>query len=261
MGCGAVTGARRPGPLAFAQPLGGLRGPDPVELDLVALAFEPAQVPDVQGEQDAGHGGHPEEGEAGHGGDDRAEREGDEEQGDHAAAPGEQSGPPLGGAPSVLLAVVPVAFAAGPHPVLLGRGRFGRRFGGRFGGRFGPGGRLGGRTGLGPGLRGGGGGLAPVPRGGPGGDVRGVGCGPVRVSGGVLLFGGLFAEGSGRAPFHGRSSGQQADRGTEAFRRTRLVELVLPAEPHRHQIGGPGPYDDRVDKAATAHVSHGTGAG
>nr|WNW39541.1 hypothetical protein RKE32_19335 [Streptomyces sp. Li-HN-5-13] len=196
---------------------------------------------DVEGEQQAGDGGHPEEGEAGHGGDHGAQREGQEQHGDHPPPPGEQPGPPLGGAP---VADLPLALAFPLAPALGGGRGPNHRLGGRLADRFGgggPGGHVGG-----VGRHGG----------------RGVGEGPVRVlPGGVLLVGGLVAEGSGRAPLHGRSTGQQADRGTEAFRRTRLVELVLPAEPHRHQIGSPGPYDDRVDKAATAHVSHGTGAG
>ena len=63
----------------------------------------------------------------------------------------------------------------------------------------------------------------------------------------------------GVSALHARPSGQQPDGGAEAFRRTGLVQLVLPTEPHRHQVGGPGPDDDCVDEAAAAHASHGRG--
>lgn len=73
-----------------------------------------------------------------------------------------------------------------------------------------------------------------------------------RASGGARPVPGVPA-------LHARPSGQQPDGGAEAFRRTGLVQLVLPTEPHRHQVGGPGPDDDCVDEAAAAHASHGRG--
>lgn len=81
-----------------------------------------------------------------------------------------------------------------------------------------------------------------------------VGCPPFPVgAAGTQLL--------GVPALHPRSSGQEPDGGAEAFGGTCFVQLVLPAEPHRHQIGGPGSDDDCVDEAAAAHVSHGRGVG
>lgn len=93
---------------------------------------------------------------------------------------------------------------------------------------------------------------------GEGPDVHRVGD-VVRVAALLLPFGRARLQVLGVSALHARPSGQQPDGGAEAFRRTGLVQLVLPTEPHRHQVGGPGPDDDCVDEAAAAHASHGRG--
>lgn len=232
------------GAAPFAQVLGGGLGLAAVHRVDEAAAFLAAQVGDVGAEQDRGDGGGPEEGEAADGGGDRAEGEGEEEQHRGAAAAREDFG------------------AAGARGVA---GRGGAAGGGllRFGAlllRF----RLG-RPGRGAARRRGflahrGHGEGPdVDRTGRG--VRGAG----RAVGRFTLAGGLAGAGGGLggllgvAPLHSRASGQEPDGGAEAFRRPNFVQLVLPAEPHGHQVGGPGPHDDCVNEAAAAHNSHGRG--
>ena len=94
---------------------------------------------------------------------------------------------------------------------------------------------------------------------GEGPDVHRVGDGVRGVGDGLPFLGGARLQVLGVPALHTRPSGQQPDGGAEAFRRTGLVQLVLPTEPHRHQVGGPGPDNDCVDEAAAAHASHGRG--
>lgn len=100
--------------------------------------------------------------------------------------------------------------------------------------------------------------LATRRRHGEGPDVHRVGD-AVRVGVVLPLFGGARPQVLGVPALHSRPAGQKPDGGAEAFRRTGLIQLVLPTEPHRHQVGGPGPDNDCVDEAAAAHASHGRG--
>src|SRR5690606_36622237 len=75
----------------------------------------------------------------------------------------------------------------------------------------------------------------------------------------ALLTFGRLSEFLGVPTLHARPAGQQPDGGAEALGGTSLVEFVITTEPHRHQVGGPGPDDGCVDEAAAAHVSYGRG--
>ena len=100
--------------------------------------------------------------------------------------------------------------------------------------------------------------FTPGLRHGEGPGVHRVGV-AVRFGGVLPLFSGARLQVLGVPALHSRPSGQEPDGGAEAFRRTGLIQLVLPTEPHGHQVGGPGPDNDCVDEAAAAHASHGRG--
>lgn len=228
------------------------------------------QMHDVRAEQDGRDGRCPQETEPADRRDDRAQREGEEEHHGGAPTPGQHRA--ALGAPGPLrrggvrgAAAVRGAFAVGgvltvreafapglvvglmlAAPLVLRVGvvfrvlRTGRALGAGLG------------HGEVPGARG-------LPRGCQGFRQGVRGNRGSRL--GRRLFGGPLPQLLGVPALHGRPSGQQPDGGTEAFRRSGLVELVLPAEPHRHQVGGPGPDDDCVDEAAAAHTPHRRGTG
>lgn len=82
----------------------------------------------------------------------------------------------------------------------------------------------------------------------------------VRVGLGLRLLVTALTQPLGVTALHSRPAGKQPNGSGEAFRRTGFVQLVLPPEPHGHQVGGPGPDNDCVDEAAAAHTSHRRGA-
>ncbi|EFG65153.1 hypothetical protein SSBG_05965 [Streptomyces sp. SPB074] len=234
------------GATVVAEAGGGVLGAAAVHRVREAPAFLAAQVGDVRAEQHGRHGGHPQKAEAPHGGDDRAEREDEEEQHRGAPPPGQDAGAAGTrlhlrgvGAPHRTRPLVPLSLGLG-GPAALASARL-----------------------LGDGL-------TRRLDGGRRGFAR---CGPVHGEGAdVDRFGRLRLARQGRrvargalpqllgvTAFHSRASGQQPDGGTETFRRTGLVQLVLPAEPHRHQICRPSTDDDCVNEATAAHLSHGRG--
>lgn len=75
----------------------------------------------------------------------------------------------------------------------------------------------------------------------------------VRFGPGLRLLVTALPQPLGVTALHSRPAGKQPNGGGEAFRRTGFVQLVLPPEPHGHQVGGPGPDNDCVDEAAAAH--------
>lgn len=240
-----------PAVAVLAQVLRGHLRPAPVHGEGEPAPFLGAQMHDVRAQQHGRHRGRPQEVEAADRRDDRAKGEGEEED--------------RGGAPTArqhLRALcAPGALRIDPTGARAPRGYGHRRVRRSLLGLplLGTLGRL--RRGSRPlrcahrvvhtGFR--------MRRGrGEGPDVHGIHSVRVHVRLGVgrRLLGGALPQFLGVPALHRRPSGQQPDGGAEAFRRAGFIELVLPAEPHRHQVGGPGPDDDCIDEAAAAHVSH-----
>ncbi|EDX24790.1 hypothetical protein SSAG_04432 [Streptomyces sp. Mg1] len=198
---------------ALPQLPGGRLGTAPVHRELVAPPLLDPQVDDVRAQQDRRHRRGPQEAEPADGRDDGSEGEDEEE---------ERRGAPA--ARQHLEAL----FAPGPlrpfHP--LGRGRAGFR----------------------PGR-----GHAEDPGVGVHGIHRFRRRVRVRFGPGLRLLVTALPQPLGVTALHSRPAGKQPNGGGEAFRRTGFVQLVLPPEPHGHQVGGPGPDNDCVDEAAAAH--------
>lgn len=267
-----------PARLALPQSLRGDLGATAIHDVGVAASFLRAQVDDVRAEEQGGGRGRPQERDAADGRHDGADREGGEEQHGRAAAAREHLGAP--GARGLCLG----GGGSGAGGAGLGgcRGR-GRRFGLAGGGLHAFAGRFHAFAG---GFRTFTGGFRPLAvrfRELPGGivmftafaaftpRVRGAslpgrrhagvpdvhpfgGCVRVdRVAAPLVRLGRARLQVLGVPALHARPAGEKPDGGAEAFRRTSFVQLVLPTEPHRHQVGGPGPDDDCVDEAAAAH--------
>lgn len=255
-----------PARAVLPQPLRRVLGPAAVHREGEPAAFLGAQMHDVRAQQHGRHRGGPEEAEAADRRDDRAEGEGQEEDDGGPPAPRQDLGAlgapgPLGvgrtgaraspGGGHVLPgALAGPAFVRQAVRVLTVRGLVRKPVVRRAVGCLVARGALGRmRRVAQPGFR-------VRRRRGKGPDVHGFHTVrfPVRVDLGARLLGSALPQLLGVTALHRRPAGQQPDGGAEAFRRTGFVELVLPAEPHRHQVGGPGPDDDCVDEAAAAHA-------
>lgn len=216
-----------PAGVVLAQPLRGHLGTPSVHREDEPATLLTTQMNDVRAQEHRGNGRRPQEAESAHRRDDRAEREGHEEHRGRTP-PARQDLRPATPLALRLRAGGASAPCLGRRAVLLGP--VGCRV-------VQPYFRMCRRRGKGPDVDG----LHTVRDG-------------IRVHVARRLLGIPLPQLLGITALHGRPSGQQPDGGAEAFRRTRLIELVLPAEPHRHQVGGPCTDDDCVDEAAAAHA-------